>query len=127
MIRPSSYYGKDLGKGLVMGNHSSFGPGCFVGCSGKIIIGNHVMFGHRCNLTAENHVFKNTEETIKSQGVIQKGITVEDNCWIGSDVTILDGVTIGRDSVIGAGTLITKDVPAGSLVIDRRNRFDRKR
>jgi acetyltransferase-like isoleucine patch superfamily enzyme len=32
MIRPSSYYGGDLGKGLVMGEHSSIGPYGYVGC-----------------------------------------------------------------------------------------------
>lgn len=59
---------------------------------------------------AENHVFSDTESTIKSQGVQQKGIIIEDDCWIGSNVTILDGVTIGRGSVIGAETLVTKDI-----------------
>ena len=42
-------------------------------------------------------------------------------------MTILDGVTIGKGSVIGAGTLITKDVPAGSVVIDKREKNVRKR
>lgn len=66
--------------------------------------------------------FKDTNSTIKSQGVSQKGIVVEDDCWIGSNVTILDGVRIGKGSVIGAGTLISKDVPANSVVIDKRNK-----
>ena len=127
MIRPSSYYGGDYGQGLVMGEHSSFGPYSYVGCSGKITIGKNVMFGPKCSLFAENHNFSDTETSIKSQGVNQKGITVEDDCWIGSSVTILDGVTIGRGSVVGAGALITKDVPAGSIVIDKRNRVDRFR
>ena len=38
MIRPSSYYGGDLGKGLEIGDNSSIGPDAYVGCSGKIII-----------------------------------------------------------------------------------------
>ncbi len=120
MIRPSSYYGGDLGIGLTIGDYSSIGPYSYVGCSGKIIIGKNVMFGPKCSLFAENHVFSNTEISIKSQGVRQKGIIIEDDCWIGSNVIILDGVTIGKGSVIGAGTLITKDVPAGSIVIDKR-------
>lgn len=124
MIRPSSYYGNDLGKGLVMGNNSSIGPYGYVGCSGKITIGKNVMFGPKCSLFAENHNFSNTESSIKSQGVNQKGIIVEDDCWIGSNVVMLDGVTIGKGSVIGAGTLITKDVPAGSVVMDKRNRIE---
>lgn len=127
MIRPSSYYGGDLGAGLIMGEHSSIGPYGYIGCSGKIIIGKNVMFGPKCSLFAENHNFSDTETSIKSQGVNQKGITVEDDCWIGSNVTILDGVKIGRGSVIGAGTLVTKDVPAGSVVIDKREKRIRVR
>lgn len=122
MIRPSSYYGGDYGIGLTMGEHSSIGPYGYVGCSGRITIGKNVMFGPKCSLFAENHVFSDTQASIKSQGVQQKGITVEDDCWIGSNVTILDGVTIGKGSVIGAGTLVTKDVPAGSVVKDKRNK-----
>lgn len=129
MIRPSGYYGGDLGKGLTMGSHSSIGPYGYIGCSGKIAIGNNVMFGPRCSLFAENHVFSDTGASIKSQGVKRRGITVEDDCWIGSNVIILDGVTIGRGSVIGAGTLVAKDVPPGSVVIDKREKriYDRAR
>lgn len=122
MIRPSSYYGNDLGKGLVMGEKSSIGPHGYVGCSGKITIGKNVMMGPKCSLFAENHNFSDESKSIKEQGVNQKGITIEDDCWIGSNVIILDGVTIGKGSVIAAGTLVSKDVPAGSLVMDKRNR-----
>lgn len=127
MIRPSSYYGGDYGKGLTMGEHSSIGPYGYIGCSGKVTIGKNVMFGPKCSLFAENHVFSDTESSIKSQGVHQKGITIEDDCWIGSNVTILDGVTIGKGAVIGAGTLVSKDIPAGSIVIDKREKYIRHR
>ena len=127
MIRPSSYYGGDCGVGLVMGDHSSIGPYGYVGCSGRITIGSNVMFGPKCSLFAENHVFSDTEKSIKSQGVEQKGITIEDDCWIGSNVTILDGVTIGKGSIIGAGTLVNKDVPAGSVVVDKRAKYIKER
>lgn len=120
MIRPSSYYGGDLGKGLVMGDHSSIGPYGYVGCSGKITIGSNVMLGPKCSLFAENHVFENTDATIKEQGVKQKGITIEDDCWIGSNTIILDGVTIGKGSVIAAGSVVSKDVPAYSVFIQKK-------
>lgn len=122
MIRPSSYYGGDLGVGLSIGERSSIGPYGYIGCSGKISIGKNVMLGPKCSLFAENHVFSDIDICIKEQGVKQKGITIEDDCWIGSNVTILDGVTIGKGCVIGAGALITKDVPAKSVVVDKRNR-----
>ncbi|KAB7788103.1 acyltransferase [Bifidobacterium cebidarum] len=122
MIRPSSYYGGDLGHGLVIGNNSSIGPHGYIGCSGPINIGNNVMIGPKCSLFAENHVFNDSSKSIKSQGVKQKGITIGDDCWIGSNVIILDGVTIGSHVVIGAGTLVTKDIPNNSLVLDKRNK-----
>ena len=127
MIRPSSYYGGDLGKGLEIGDNSSIGPDAYVGCSGKIVIGKNVMFGPKCSLFAENHNFADEGKTIKSQGVNQKGIVIEDDCWIGINVIILDGVHIGKGCVIGGGTLLTHDVPDGTIVIDKRNRFIRKR
>lgn len=127
MIRPSSYYGKDLGFGLIMGSNSSIGPNSYVGCSGKIIIGKNVMFGPRCSLFAENHNFSNINSTIKSQGVSNKGIIVEDDCWIGSNTIILDGVRIGRGSVIGAGTLVTKDIKPYSVVMDKRQKLQKER
>ncbi len=127
MIRPSSYYGRDLGAGLVMGDNSSIGPHGYVGCSGKIVIGKNVMFGPKCSLFAENHVFSDTKTTIKSQGVRQKGIVIEDDCWIGSNVVILDGVVIGKGSVIGAGTLLAKDVAPFSIVMNKRERVIRDR
>lgn len=127
MIRPSSYYGVDLGKGLSIGNHSSIGPFGYVGCSGMITIGENVMIGPKCSLFAENHIFDDKNATIKSQGVAQKGIVIEDDCWIGSNVIILDGVTVGKGSVIGAGTILTKDVPPYSIVMDKRDKNIRNR
>ena len=127
MIRPSSYYGVDLGSGLEIGKNSSIGAYSYVGCSGKIVIGDHVMIGPRCSLFAENHVFADTGRTIQSQGVRQKGIAIQDDCWIGSGCIILDGVTIGKGCVIGAGTLISRDVPANSVVTDRRDTRIKKR
>ncbi|MCG0826403.1 acyltransferase [Lactiplantibacillus plantarum] len=127
MIRPSSYYGKDLGEGLVIGNNSSIGPNGYVGCSGSISIGDNVMFGPRCSLFAENHVFSDESIPIKEQGVAQKGIVIENNCWIGSNVIILDGVTIGEGCVVGAGVLISKNIAPHSVVIDERNKIFRNR
>ena len=88
-IRPSSYYGVgNLGKGLEIGDNSSIGPFGFIGCSGKIEIGKNVMIGPRVSLFAENHNFSDKNRSIKHQGVNNKGIVIEDNCWIGSGAII---------------------------------------
>lgn len=96
-IRPSSYYGVGkIGFGLQMGENSSIGPFGFVGCSGKIVIGKNVMIGPRVSLFAENHNFSDKSESIKEQGVNNKGITIEDDVWIGSGVVILDVLQLGQ-------------------------------
>lgn len=122
MIRPSSYYGVEIGEGLKIGNNSSIGPFGYIGCAGYISIGDNVMIGPRVSMFAENHNFSETSKSIKEQGVNQKGIIIEDDCWIGSGVVILDGVKIGKGSIISAGTIITKDIPPYSKVIDRRDK-----
>lgn len=124
MIRPSSYYGTgNIGAGLTIGNNSSIGPLGYVGCAGIINIGNNVMIGPRVSLFAENHNFKGSD-LIKEQGVSNKGINIQDNCWIGSGVIILDGITIESGSVIAAGTIVTKDVKKSKLVRDKRQRVE---
>lgn len=115
MIRPSGYYKRDIGEGLHVGDRSSIGPYCYIGCSGFVTIGQDVMLGPGVRLFAEDHNFKHTDTSIKSQGVIRKQIVIGDDCWIASGVTITGGVTIGRGSVVAAGSVVTQDIPALSV------------
>lgn len=123
MIRPSSYYGVDIGEGLKIKKNSSIGPLSYIGCAGYIEIGENVMIGPKVSFFAENHNFGDKKTNIKEQGTNRKGIVIEDNCWIGSNVVILDGVRIGHGSIIGAGTIITGNIPPNSKVIDKRNKI----
>lgn len=114
-IRPSSYYGGELGEGLYMGNGSAVGVNSYLGCSGFIYIGDDVIIGPNFTAIAENHNFDNTQVAIKEQGVKRAPITISNNVWIGCNVTILAGVEIGTGSVIAAGAVVTKSLPPGSL------------
>ncbi|MFB4351386.1 acyltransferase [Microbacterium sp. CR_7] len=114
-IRPSSYYGGEAGVGLRVGDRSSFATGCFIGCSGSIVIGDDVMLGPGVRVYSENHVFADPEAPIKSQGVERGEVVIGDDCWIGSGVTITSGVTIGRGVVIGSGSVVTRDIPDFSI------------
>lgn len=127
-IRPSSYYGVGhIGYGFIIGENSSIGPGGFIGCAGKVQINKNVMIGPNVTIIAENHHFHSANKSIKAQGVFQKGITINDDVWIGANVTILDGVTISSGAVIGAGAIITKDVPANTVLVDKLNPVMRNR
>lgn len=52
-----------------------------------------------------------------------QGVNVLDGAWIGASVVILKGVTIGENSVIASGSIVTKDVPANTLFIQKRQSF----
>ncbi len=115
IIRPSNAYGGAVGEGLKIGNNSSIGPFAYIGCSGFIEIGNNVIMGPRVGIFSENHHFNNLDLPIKEQGVDRSFVTIEDDCWIASNVVILAGVTIGKGSVIASGSVVTKDIPPFSV------------
>jgi acetyltransferase-like isoleucine patch superfamily enzyme len=115
-IKPSSYYGRNIGEGLQIGDNSNIGRYSYIGCSGKINIGKNVMMGPRVSLFAENHNFSRTDIPMKAQGVQRDQIDIEDDCWLASGSIILAGVTIGQGTIVAAGSVVTKDVPAYSVV-----------
>lgn len=116
MIRPTGYYGTELGEGLRVGDHSSIGPYSFVGCSGFVEIGRNVMIAPRVSIYAENHNFEDLDRPIKEQGVTRSSVTIEDDCWIASHSVILAGVKIGRGAIVAAGSVVTRDVPPYAVV-----------
>jgi acetyltransferase-like isoleucine patch superfamily enzyme len=116
MIRPSGYYGREIGVGLKVGNHSNIGPYCFIGCSGRIEIGNGVMMSPRVSIYAENHNFYRTDVPMKDQGVTRQQTIIEDDCWIASNSVILAGVRIGHGAIIAAGAVVSEDVPPNAIV-----------
>ena len=115
-IRPSGYYGREVGVGLEIGDHSNIGPYCFIGCAGPVRIGERVMMGQSVHLLAERHQMDDPDRPMQDQGVTRSGIVVEDDCWLGAGAKILDGVTIGRGSVVGAGAVVTRSFPPGSII-----------
>ena len=131
MIRPSGYYGREIGMGLKIGDNSNIGAYCYLGCGGGIEIGSHVMMSPRVSLHSENHNFERLDLSMKDQGVTRSPIVIEDDCWLASGSVILSGVRIGQGSIVAAGAVVTKDVPPYSIVggvpaivIDRRDQLD---
>ena len=115
-VRPSGYYGREIGVGLRVGDRSSIGIGCYIGCSGGIEIGNDVMMSPNVQIYSENHDTDRVDVTMKSQGVTRARVVIEDDCWIASGSIVLAGVRIGRGSVVAAGAVVSADVPPWSIV-----------
>ena len=100
-----------------IGNYSYIGCNGVMGAGGGVRIGDHVLIGQGVSIHAESHVFAEVNKRIDEQGVIFRGVVVEDDVWIGSRATILDGVTIGQGAVIGAGAVVTTSIPAYAIAV----------
>lgn len=101
---------------IEIGENSYIGP--YTCLSGDYIkVGRNCMIASHSGLYANNHNFADPTLPICKQGNTYKGITIEEDCWLGSGVKVLDGVTIGRGSVIGAGAVVTKDIPPYSIAV----------
>jgi bifunctional UDP-N-acetylglucosamine pyrophosphorylase/glucosamine-1-phosphate N-acetyltransferase len=57
--------------------------------------------------------------TCNFDGFEKKRTVIGDGAFIGSDTMLVAPVTVGKGAATGAGSAISKDVPAGSLAIER--------
>ncbi len=95
-----------LGKGMKVGDNVGLGTNNFYGCAGGIEVGDDTIVGNFVSFHAENHVYSDLTKLIRLQGVIQNGIRVGKNCWIGAKSTILDGAIIEDGCIIAAGAVV---------------------
>lgn len=102
---------------IEIGEHTYIGPYSSVVGHGKIKIGKDCRIASHCSICAHNYNFNKITTVIRKQGFNFKGITIEDDCWLGSGVKVVDGVTIAQGSVIGAGAVVTKDIPPYSIAV----------
>ena len=101
-----------------IGEHTYIGPYTSLVChGGKIKIGKDCRIASHSSICAHNYNIRETTKKIREQGVNFKGITIEDDCWLGSGVRVVDGITIAKGSVIGAGAVVTKDIPPYSIAV----------
>lgn len=85
-------------------------------------IGKNVFIGTGVSIVTPLHPLRYQERNIflsdkgyYTDNEYAKPITIEDNCWIASNVTICGGVTIGEGSVIGAGSVVVKSISKNSF------------
>jgi acetyltransferase-like isoleucine patch superfamily enzyme len=98
-------------------DHTFIGSYTCIAGPGNVKIGKNCLIAAHSGIVANNHIFSDPTEMIRSQGLTCQGIVIEDNCWLGYGVKVLDGVTIGEGSVIGAGAIVTKNIPAYSVAV----------
>ncbi|MFV9630798.1 MAG: acyltransferase [Methanosarcinales archaeon] len=102
---------------LIQDNVHVNGPDTHILGMGGVSIGENGRIGARVSIVSANHVFKERDVLIKDQGNIAKGITIEEDVWLGTGVIVLDDVTIHKGAVVGAGAIVTKDIPEYAVAV----------
>lgn len=88
-----------------IGNYSWIGDNVVLYSLGEIEIGNHAVVSQRCYLCTGSHDYKKIDFPIYA-----KKITIEDCCWLATDVYVAPGVTIMTGTVIGARSSVFKSL-----------------
>lgn len=99
---------------IIIGEGTTINRNCCI--LDKVNIGNQCSIAPNVVIVGSNHLFSDSNLTIKSQGIESQGILIEDDVWIAANVTVLDGVTIGKGSIIAAGAVVNKSVKPYSIV-----------
>ena len=102
--------------GITIGRDSLIGEYCVIRGQGGVHIGDRVYTSPFTQIIAVDHVFADPDRPFIEQGITARGITIEDDVWIGSGAIITDGVRVGKGAVIAAGAVVTKDVPPHTVV-----------
>lgn len=101
---------------IEIGARCSINPYSILYGHGNLKIGNDVLIAAHTVIIPANHNFTDSNSPINSQGLTTKGITIEDDVWIGAGCKILDGVSIGKGAIIAAGAVVNKNVPSYTIV-----------
>jgi acetyltransferase-like isoleucine patch superfamily enzyme len=102
--------------GIWVGDDSLIGEYNVIRGQGGVRIGNRVYTSPLVQLLAVDHVFADPRRPFIEQGITARGITIEDDVWIGAGAIVTDGVRIGRGAVVAAGAVVTRDVDPQTVV-----------
>jgi len=59
--------------------------------------------------------------------IFEKKITIENQCWLATDVFVAPGITIKEGTVVGSRSIIYKDLPANKVCIGNPAKIIRER
>jgi serine O-acetyltransferase len=116
--------GIDIHPSATIGDHFTIDHGTGVVIGATCVIGNNVKLYQGVTLGAKS--FPLDEEGNPIKGIPRHPI-LEDDVIVYSNATILGRITVGKGSIIGGNIWVTEDVPAGSRMVQRKQRNERNR
>lgn len=100
---------------------------CYIMAQQSVIIGKNTQIAAFCYITDFNHLFSDSNRTIKEQGYETKPVVIGEDVWMGAGCIILSGVLVGKGAVIGAGSVVTKNIPPYSIAVGNPANVIKKR
>ncbi|TDH20823.1 colanic acid biosynthesis acetyltransferase WcaF [Segetibacter sp. 3557_3] len=95
---------------VTIGDYSWIGDGVVLYSLADINIGNNVVISQKSYLCAGSHDYRYVEFPTTNSP-----ITIEDECWLATDVFVAPGITVGKGTVVGARSSVFKSLPAGKI------------
>jgi acetyltransferase-like isoleucine patch superfamily enzyme len=99
-----------------IGAKTVMGQECTISAFQHVSLGRECVIADRVMLIDFDHGVTEVERPIRAQGIYKRDVRVGSNNWIGYGACILRGVTVGDNCVIGSNTVVTKDVKSNSVV-----------
>jgi len=97
---------------VTIGNYSWIGDDVTLYSLGEIEIGNHVVISQKSYICAASHDHKKFNFPIYADKV-----TINDKCWLATDVYVAPGIIIGKGTVVGARSSVFKNLPEGKICV----------
>ena len=97
---------------VVIGDHSWIGDDVVLYSLGEIEIGKNVVISQKSYICTGSHDYLQ-----KDFPIFAKKITIEDQCWLATDVFVAPGITIKNKTVVGSRSSVYKNLPANKICI----------
>lgn len=107
---------------VIIGDYSWIGDDVVLYSLGDILIGNNVVISQKSYICTASHDYLQSDFPI-----FAKKNSIEDGCWLATDVYVAPGVTIGKGSVIGARSSVYKDVIPNKICVGNPAKIIRDR
>lgn len=105
-------------KETIIGSYCSIADNCDIGVfmhPQKTLSCHPFVYCDSEDFLQENMGISVSQNRIDWKG--DKGITIGNDVWIGTNTVIMNGITIGDGAIIGSSAVVTKDVPPYAIVV----------
>lgn len=118
-MRPGAILRVRRGAVCRLGKNVSLNSNNVLACRERVTLGDNVLLSPNVQIYDHDHDYK-APGGVAALRYRTSPVVIGSNVWIGANCVILRGATIGDNCVIGANTVVRGDIPANSVVTQKR-------